>query len=202
MIDIDIPSFPDPPTITHKPNISTPYGGFSNQFYQNTNIHNQPNQNIPSYPTQPPQNNQNNPTHPPNYSNQPPQNHPSYPTQPNQNIPSYPTKPNQNTPSYPTQPPLNNPPPSQPSIKPQQLPSQPTTSNSSTYVPQQHVGDFVPSESDIQLANKYSKFVMSSLSFEDVPAAVKYLRLTLKHLTGSENWIKTIKHVLKNQIIK
>jgi len=45
---------------------------------------------------------------------------------------------------------------------------------------------YQPSDKDIELANKYAKFVVSSLQFEDIPAAIKNLKLCLKSLTGSE----------------
>jgi hypothetical protein len=47
-------------------------------------------------------------------------------------------------------------------------------------------GDFQPNAQDLELASKYARFIVSSLQFDDVPAAVKNARLVLKHLTGQD----------------
>mmetsp|Transcript_27799 Transcript_27799/g.39170 ORF Transcript_27799/g.39170 Transcript_27799/m.39170 type:complete len:194 (-) Transcript_27799:77-658(-) len=48
-------------------------------------------------------------------------------------------------------------------------------------------GSFTPSYQDVELATKHAKFAVSSLQFEDVPSAVKFLKLALKNLTNVEN---------------
>jgi len=55
------------------------------------------------------------------------------------------------------------------------------------YVPQQSYGTFSPSMNDIYDSQKYAKYVISSLQFEDVPAAVENLYICLKILTGIDH---------------
>jgi len=43
-----------------------------------------------------------------------------------------------------------------------------------------------PSDENRATAQKYSKFVVSALDYEDFPTAVKYLKLALKQLTGTD----------------
>ena len=47
--------------------------------------------------------------------------------------------------------------------------------------------EYKPTLNDIELATKYSKFVISALGYEDVPTAVKYLKLALKSLTNDDS---------------
>ncbi|KAM9971192.1 hypothetical protein ACTFIW_011168 [Dictyostelium discoideum] len=44
-----------------------------------------------------------------------------------------------------------------------------------------------PSDTDKASAEKYSKWVISSLQFDDVPSAVKNAKLSLKYLTGEDS---------------
>ncbi|KAN0033138.1 hypothetical protein ACTA71_011346 [Dictyostelium dimigraforme] len=44
--------------------------------------------------------------------------------------------------------------------------------------------NYTPSDTDKASAEKYSKWVISSLQFDDVPSAVKNVKLSLKYLTG------------------
>jgi len=77
------------------------------------------------------------------------------------------------------QPPITKP---NPTPTPTPTPTIPTP----VYNPPQS-GSYIPSDQDLQMAAKYSKFIVSSLQYDDVQAAVKNCRLTLKHLTGSEH---------------
>jgi hypothetical protein len=61
-----------------------------------------------------------------------------------------------------------------------------STSISSSISSNNKNNEFIPSEKDIELATKYAKFVVSSLQFEDIPSAIKNLKLSLKYLTGKD----------------
>jgi len=75
--------------------------------------------------------------------------------------------------------------PQQPSLPTYQQPSQPTYQQ-----PQQQFSrpssNFTPSPDDVEKATKYTKYVLSSLQFEDIPSAIKYLNEALHFLTGTK----------------
>jgi len=122
----------------------------------------------------------------------------SFPPTTNSSIPSFPSPPNTTSnvysvPSFPDVP--NNtgssgPPPTKlPGATPTPFVAVANTSNLNfPQISRQIPGGnkFTPSPSDLEFANKYAKFVVSSLQFDDVPAAIKNLKLCMKHLTGSE----------------
>lgn len=94
---------------------------------------------------------------------------------------------NSSAPHFPTLP--KNVPPPQPSISsiPKNVPSNAIpTPYASNYQPIKKIGDFTPTDENVANATKYAKFVVSSLQFEDNAAAVKYLKMALKELTGQD----------------
>jgi len=60
----------------------------------------------------------------------------------------------------------------------------PSSSVSPAYSPT--AGGFAPSDEARAAAQKYAKFVVSALDYEDIATAVKYLKMSLKQLTGQD----------------
>jgi len=52
------------------------------------------------------------------------------------------------------------------------------------YIPQQSYGSYTPTLNNLNDSQKYAKYALSSLQFEDVPTAVENLYICLKLLTG------------------
>jgi len=173
---IDIPNFPDPPQNSNSSHIP--------QFPTNqTNSY----PDIPSFPD-PPTHKQGSNIPNPQFTNY----NESHTTKTNSfDIPdpnfsqSSPTSSNQR----PAQSHFQQPPPQQfqhqAAQQPQPRPAQ--NQPQQQYQPPPLNSNFQPTENDLTLANKYSKFVVSSLQFDDVPSAIKNCRLVLKHLTGQDH---------------
>eukprot|EP01114_Cavostelium_apophysatum_P008280 TRINITY_DN2065_c0_g1_i2.p1 TRINITY_DN2065_c0_g1~~TRINITY_DN2065_c0_g1_i2.p1 ORF type:complete len:368 (-),score=75.81 TRINITY_DN2065_c0_g1_i2:57-1160(-) len=188
--DVNIPNFPNPPTNNSGSN--TYHSNFQNVPSFSGTTSSQPTfSDVPSIPDVPSFNNPNQPTVP-SFPSHP--SFPQHPTQPQNGYPNYPTQPTQPTQhnaapptNKPTPPANSTPKPPNAAAPPQNFPPPQQYSEANTYIPSASVGNFTPSQQDLTLANKYAKFVVSSLSFDDVPAAVKNARLVLQHLTGSNH---------------
>eukprot|EP01133_Synstelium_polycarpum_P012163 gene12163-14237_t len=112
---------------------------------------------------------------------------PSTPTnnqQHQQQFPSFPSAPNQQSNQFPSFPSSNNDPRDQPSFP--SFPSAPKSSNDQPSFPSFPTSNMGSTEEDKNNAQKYAKWVISALQFDDIPTAIKNLKLSYKYLTGTE----------------
>ncbi|PRP86698.1 Vacuolar protein sorting-associated protein VTA1-like protein [Planoprotostelium fungivorum] len=174
------PSFPPPPFETNHtpgPTIYNPNRQEGQEKEQAPSWRQPPNGNgyPPSFQTSPQYPSSHLPSPPSSHLPSPPSVPPSWPLPP----PSYPSPPPSQPPSLPPSQPQ---PQYQPQPKPQpqpqpQLQAQPRMSQSVQ-------SKYEPTMDDTEKAIKYTRYVLSSLQFDDTSAAVKNLKLALKQLTG------------------